>query len=113
MYPGYYIDTRDNKGKTLSRVVAHGAFSTSTEVFPEKPGDPITRTELPQQKGAFTIISPLPKNTDHVTVLQITSKTTDRPLSTAPGTSPQAGAPEVKDIASFKITASKKEGGNQ
>jgi hypothetical protein len=104
-YPGYYIDTRDTNDSTLSRVVAHGAFSTSTEVFPERHGEPITRIDLPQAKGAFTVITPVPVNTDHVTVIQITPKQPGSNLPTAKTTSPASGAPQVKDIASFKLSA--------
>ena len=45
-HPGYYVDTRDAAGATLARVAARGAFVGSAEVFPEKPGDPITRVEI-------------------------------------------------------------------
>jgi hypothetical protein len=49
-YPGYYVETRDPNGKTLSRIVAHNAFAVSTEVFPEEPGKPITRVDRQSQK---------------------------------------------------------------
>lgn len=110
-FPGYYVETRDPQGKTLSRIVAHHAFSTSTEVFPEEHGKPITRVEMPQAKGAFTVISPLPANADHVSVVQIVAGKAVKALPSAPTTSPAEGAAEVKEIASFKITANK-QGGN-
>ena len=35
-HPGYYVDTRDARDRTLARVPARNAFSASVEVFPRK-----------------------------------------------------------------------------
>ena len=63
---GYYVDTRDASGGILARVPARGAFQSSVEVFPERPGEPITRTDCERPRGAFTVIVPVPQNADHV-----------------------------------------------
>jgi hypothetical protein len=102
-FPGYYVDTRDTNDKTLSRVVAHNVFSSSMEVFPEQPGQPITRVETPERKGAFTVIVPVPTTTDHVTLVQITAPKPGQPQPTTKATSNVSGAAEIKDIANFKI----------
>lgn len=106
-YPGYYVETRDKNGKTLSRAVAHNAFSSSTEVFPEQHGQPITRVEMSKLKGAFTVITPVPVATDHVSVVQISAHKTDKNMSSAEASSQASNAPAVREIASFKITENK------
>ena len=58
---GYYVDTRDASGQTLARVPARNVFSTSAEVFPEQPGESITRVEVPTPRGAFTVVVPAPR----------------------------------------------------
>ena len=68
---GYYVDTRDGAGQTLARVPARGAFSTSAEVFPEQPGEPITRVEVAQPKGAFTVVVPAPSGADSRDVVRV------------------------------------------
>lgn len=57
-HPGYYVDTQDSDGRTLARVSARDAFSRSTEVFPEQPGQPITRVDVEGARGAFTVVVP-------------------------------------------------------
>jgi hypothetical protein len=106
-FPGYYVETRDTKGKTLSRTVAHNAFSSSTEVFPEQPGQPITRVNLPKAKGAFTVITPVPLHTDHVSVVQIAPGKNGQSTLSAQTTSPAENAATVRELASFKITLNK------
>ncbi len=109
----YFVDTRDEANNTLARVSAHGAFASSTEVFPEQHGDPITRVEITNPKGAFTVIAPAPVETHHVTVLKITKRVSPA-TGAAQGLSPESAVPEIKDLASFPISvenSSKKEGG--
>jgi hypothetical protein len=101
--PGYYVDSRDAENRTLARVRARGAFETSMEVFPEKPGDPITRIDVPQARGAFTVVVPAPERTDHVTILRLVGAECE---SSAPGARealPEAGPPEQIDLVSFPV----------
>src|SRR5262245_12997720 len=53
--PGVYVDARDSGERTLARVAAQGAFTRSTEVFPERHDEPITRIEASRPRGAFTV----------------------------------------------------------
>ena len=103
-HSGYYVETKDSGGKALFRTKAHNAFSTSTEVFPEEKGKPITRVDLPKAKGAFTVITPLTTNTDHVSVMQIKPGRPGEEVTISNTTSPVEDAEEIKEIASFKIT---------
>ena len=41
------------------RVQARSAFASSAEVFPEQPGEPIARVDVPR-RGAFTVVVPAP-----------------------------------------------------
>ena len=105
--PGYYVDTRDSNGRTLARVPARDAFSRSTEVFPEQPGEPITRLEVEGARGAFTVVVPVPAGSDRVAVVRVTPAKPDAPLPGARGTSPVAGSSEVKELANFPLQISR------
>jgi hypothetical protein len=102
--PGFYLDTRDKTERTLARVAARGAFSSSAEVFPEQPGEPILRVDVAQPKGAFTVVVPTPTGADHVTVVRITPGTAGAPQPLAGATSRLATQPQVTDLASFPLT---------
>ena len=92
--PGYYVDTRDARDRTLARVPARNAFSASVEVFPEKPGEPISRVDVAQPRGAFTVVVPIPE---------------DAPASRA--TSPVEGDTQITELARFPLTANAQGGG--
>lgn len=49
--PGYYFDARDSGERTLARIAARGAFSQSTEVFPERHEEPIARVCELERRG--------------------------------------------------------------
>jgi hypothetical protein len=95
--PGYYLDARDSAERTLARVAAHGAFSRSTEVFPERHDEPIARIDVPRQRGAFSVTLPAVEHADHVTVVRVVE-----------GAERGAGfdriQPRVIDLASFPLS---------
>lgn len=101
-HAAYYVDTRNASGQTLSRVKAHGAFMTSAEVFPEQHGEPITRVDVPNRKGAFTVVAPAHDDTDHVAVLKTPARVVA--ATGAEGVSPDSAAAEVQEIASFPLS---------
>jgi hypothetical protein len=103
--PGYYVEARGPANETLSRVLAHNAFLTSTEVFPEQPGEPITRIEVPQPRGAFTVVVPAPATADHVALVRVTPRHPQAPAIVAGTTSPVPGESERIEIASFQLEA--------
>jgi len=78
-HPGYYVDVRNSAGRALARVPAHAAFAASAEVFPERPGEPITRVDVPNPKGAFTVVVPV---TDEAS-LKIAGPSRTRPFGDA------------------------------
>lgn len=101
--PGHHVEVRGADEELLSRVPIRSAMSTSMEVFPEAPGDPITRTDLPQARGAFTVIVPAGPQADHVTVVQIAAGVGDAGELATRATSTVPGAPEVIELGSFPL----------
>ena len=99
---GVFVDVRDATNRTLARVPARHALSTSMEVFPERHDEPITRTDVPQRKGAFTVIVPTPDETTHATLVTVAA-----PKTTALAGA-RAAAPDVVDLVSFPLTATRK-----
>lgn len=99
--PGHHVEVRGAGEELLGRVPIRSAMSTSMEVFPENPGDPITRTDLPEARGAFTVIVPAGPQADHVTVVRIA--TGEGSELAARATSPVSGAPEVVELGSFPL----------
>jgi hypothetical protein len=111
-HPGYYVDTRDAAGRTLARVPARNAFSGSTEVFPEKPGEPITRVDVAKPRGAFTVVIPAPGDADHVSLVQVTPRKPDAVAPAGRATSLVEGGAQVVELARFPLK-SNTEGGGQ
>jgi len=97
---GTFVDVRDATDRTLARVPAPNTLSTSVEVFPERHDQPITRTEVPRAKGAFTVVVPTPKGATHATLVTVAAP--QAPAGVA-GASP--AAPEVVDLVSFALRA--------
>jgi hypothetical protein len=96
---GVFVDVRDASNRTLARVPARHALSTSMEVFPERHDQPITRTDVPQKKGAFTVVVPTPDETTHATLVTVAA-----PKTTALA-GVRAAAPDVVDLVSFPLKA--------
>jgi hypothetical protein len=110
-HPGYYVDTRDAAGRTLARVPARNAFSSSMEIFPEKPGEPITRVDVAKPRGAFTVVIPVPSDADHVSLVQVTPGNPDVLAPAGRATSPVEGSTQVVEIARFPLKSNTGEGG--
>jgi len=99
-HPGYYVDVRNSAGRALARVPAHAAFAASAEVFPERPGEPITRVDVPNPKGAFTVVVPVTDEASHVTVMRIAPGAAAQPGAAA---GVRSAAPVATDIATFPL----------
>jgi len=103
-HPGYYVEARSADDQPLSRVSVREAFSTSMEVFPEQPGEAITRTDVDQVRGAFTVIVPAGAEATHVALLEVRPPTDlEAPRPTARATTPTPSEPEVVEMASFPL----------
>jgi len=66
---GHFVEVRDVQGRRLSQVPIRSALSTTLEVFPENPEDPITTVQVAEPAGAFTVVVPVSPQADHVTVV--------------------------------------------
>jgi hypothetical protein len=95
--PGYYLDARDTGGRTLARVAAQGAFARSAEVFPENHKEPITRVDVPRQRGAFTVTVPALDDADHVTLVRVA------PPREAAGARADLQTARAVDLATFPV----------
>jgi hypothetical protein len=94
--PGYYLDARDASGQTLARVAAQDAFARSTEVFPENHKERITRVDVAQPRGAFTVTMPASDAADHVTLVRVTGGEGPAELAER--------AAAVVDVATFPLS---------
>jgi hypothetical protein len=113
-HPGHYVETRTAAGEPLSRVPVRDAFSTSAEVFPEKPGGAISRVDVAQPKGAFTVIVPAGAAAEQVALLQVHAPVEPRgPRPPTTATTPAPGQPRIVEMATFPLeVAGRRAGGN-
>ncbi len=84
---GRFAEVRDADDRALARVaIRHDA--SSREVFPEDPGDPITRVDVEHPSGAFTVVVPASEAASQVALLDV-----DVPPPPPPGERGIASAP--------------------
>ena len=62
-------------------------------MFPEHSGEPITRVDVAHPRGAFTVVVPVSKEADHVSIVRI-----------APVTGAVKGKAEITELGSFPLT---------
>ena len=103
--PGHYVEARSATNEALSRVPIREAFSGSAEVFPEEPGSPITRVDVAEPRGAFTVVLPAPEAAEQVAVVRVTEPQPEARSVPGGATSPVPGQSEIVDIASFRLEA--------
>jgi hypothetical protein len=96
--PGHFVEVRDSGNLPLSRVPLREAFPTSAEVFPEKPGEPITRVELPERRGAFTVVVPAREAADRVALVEVR-----RPEGVPFGAAALDAEPEIVELGTFQL----------
>jgi hypothetical protein len=99
--PGNYVELRSAEGAPLADVPVREELGRSVEVFPEEPGQPITRTDVEHARGAFTVVAPAPQGVQQVAVVQVP------PVEGPPEGALAAPAPEGaraargRDLATF------------
>jgi len=101
--PGDHVEVRTADEGLLSRVPVRTGMSTSVEIFPEDPGDPITRTDLPVARGAFTVVVPVAEGADHVAVVRIRPGAPEASELARRTTEPVPGGPEVVELGTFPL----------
>ena len=91
---GVFVEVRDVANRTLARVPAPQALSSSLETFPERHDQPITRTDAPRATRAFTVVVPTTAAADHVTIVRIAAASND----------PRSAELRATDLVSFSLT---------
>jgi len=104
---GFFVDTRDAAGQTLARVPARNVFSTSTEVFPEQPGELISRVDVPTPRGAFTVVVPAPSGADSVSLVRVAPGGVDVAAPAARAAGAAGSAMATTEIARFALQISR------
>lgn len=90
---GVFIEVRDAGGRTIARVPAPYAMTSSLETFPERHDQPITRTDDPRATGAFTVVVPMTATADHVTLVRV-----------GDGGDARSGKPRATDLVTFSLS---------
>ncbi len=90
---GVFVDVRDAGNRTLARVPAPHALSTSIEAFPETHDQPFSRSDVAPPSGAFTVVVPMAAGADHVTIVRV---------ATSPGAATTA-EPRTIDLVHFPL----------
>ena len=57
-YKGFWAELRSVSDKPLYRTVMHNPTKNDAEVFPESPGEGISRQPAPKRKGVFVVVVP-------------------------------------------------------
>jgi hypothetical protein len=57
-HKGFWAELRSAGDKTLYRTVMHNPTKNDAEIFPEAPGESITRAPAPKRKGVFVVVLP-------------------------------------------------------
>jgi len=57
-YKGFWAELKSGSDKTLYRTVMHNPTKNDAEVFPESPGEVISRQPAPKRKGVFVVVVP-------------------------------------------------------
>jgi hypothetical protein len=55
---GFWAELKNERDKTLYRQVMHNPTRNDAEVFPETPGQSISREPAPKRKGVFVVVVP-------------------------------------------------------
>lgn len=100
--PGHYVELRDADSASLGRLAVPDAFSQTAEVFPDRPGEPITRVRT-AAAGTFTAVVPATRAARRVAVVRLTESPS--PTASVPGRSVALvpAEPDVTDIATFPL----------
>lgn len=103
--PGHYVEVRGTDGAPLAAVPVHGELGSSLEVFPEEPGEPLTRTDVERPRGAFTVVLPAADRAAQVSVLRV-PRAAARPAEGDEGAAPAPSlAPRTRatELATFPV----------
>ena len=57
-HKGFWAELKNDRDKTLYRRVMHNPTRNDAEVFPETPGQSISREPAPKRRGVFVVVVP-------------------------------------------------------
>jgi len=97
--PGKHVEVRAADELVISRVPIRADLSASAEVFPESPDEPITRVDLPEAKGVFTVVVPVTDLADHVSLVRIPHPPAEPGQRGAPTAAPE----QPTELARFAL----------
>ncbi|MBB2924341.1 hypothetical protein [Cellulomonas cellasea] len=101
--PGHYVEVRGTDGTPLAAVPVRGELGSSLEVFPEDPGEPITRTEVDRPRGAFTVVLPAADLAQQVAVLRVPPAARPAEGDTGPAPAPSEARARATELATFPV----------
>ena len=67
-HKGFWAELKNERNKTLYRHVMHNPTRNDAEVFPETPGQTISREPAPKRKGVFVVVVPDVEKGEEVTL---------------------------------------------
>jgi hypothetical protein len=67
-HKGFWAELKNERDKTLYRHVMHNPTRNDAEVFPETPGQSISREPAPKRKGVFVVVVPDTEKGEEVTL---------------------------------------------
>ena len=67
---GFWAELKNERDKTLYRHVMHNPTRNDAEVFPETPGQSISREPAPKRKGLFVVVVPDTAKGEEVTLFR-------------------------------------------
>src|SRR5215210_835841 len=95
---GFWAELKNERDKTLYRHVMHNPTRNDAEVFPETPGQSISREPAPKRKGLFVVVVPDTAKGEEVTL----SRSSPEEQGPASGLRALASKPAT-EIIRFKL----------
>jgi len=100
---GRFAEVRDADDRALARVAVRHDTS-SREVFPDRPGEPITRVDVEHPTGAFTVVVPASEAARRIALLDV-DVPAPPPPSGERGTPPPPPEPRENVLGIFPLEA--------
>lgn len=72
---GFWAELKNEQDKTLYRQVMHNPTRNDAEIFPETPGESISREPAPKRKGIFVVLVPDTEKGEEVTLFRSAPET--------------------------------------
>lgn len=97
--PGKHVEVRAADELVISRVPIRADLSPSVEIFSASPDEPISRVDMPEATGVFTVVVPVTDLADHVSVVQVPHTPAEGVQRGAPAAAPE----QPTELARFAL----------